>query len=130
MKTISSKVAHQLSLQKEEAQELGLTKVATFISKGLNGSEQRTDEESYSYSQEELYSDLETKLAEATMRVCDYFNVAPDSRKVVELVDDLKSQMFFEVKAMTGVEDGIGPYEPIIVGEKREETAITINEDE
>jgi len=129
MRTISNKVASQLALQKDEANELGLTKVASFIDKELTAPTRDSDQ-LYSYSQEELYSDIESKLAEATVRICDYFNVAPDSRQVHDLVEDMKSQLFFEVKAMTGVEDGIGPYEPLIVGERREETAITISEDD
>lgn len=121
MRTITVKLKKQLEAQKQEAQTLGLTKVASNIESQLK--DQNTREgDFYTYASSELLNDVEFLFSKAALRIQDYFDKAEDQVAVAKIVE-VFAQDFINSFAKNDI---LGPFEPTVPGELKERTEIEV----
>lgn len=123
MRTITSTLKKNLEAQKTEAETIGLTKVAKNITSQLESQTTRENEEEYSYTANELLEDVEFLFSKAALRVQDYYNKASDQKKAAALIQAFAAEF---IDAFAGNESPVGPYEPKVPGEAREQTEFEV----
>jgi hypothetical protein len=128
-RSISDKLKKRLQAQAAEAQTMGMEKTASLIEANLEKVAERSDDDYYTYSIEELQSDVEELMYAAAVRVQDYFNKTADARKTQDIAESHASDLIDGIRhAIGGMV--LGPYEPQVPGEIRERTSIEVGEDE
>lgn len=122
MRTITVKLKKQLEAQKQEAQTLGLTKVASSIESQLADQNTRENTDFYTYASSDLVNDVEYFLNKAALRIQDYFDKAEDQVAVAKVVE-VFAQDFINSFSRKEI---LGPFEPSVPGELKEITEIEI----
>jgi tRNA splicing ligase len=128
-RSISDKLKKRLQAQAQEAQVMGLEKTASMIESNLEAAAERSDDDYYTYSIEELQADVEKLMYAATIRVQDYFDKTADAREVAYMAESYANDLIDGVRHSIGGKV-LGPYEPQVPGEVRERTSIEVGEDE
>lgn len=129
MVTITRTLYDRLTSQAEEAEKLGFTKLATNLRTQLlfiHDEMVRDDSQLYTYSSDELESDVQYYLWDAAVRVADYLGYNLDGEKVQKLIDKFSEELIQEMSLVAGVKDGVGAYEPTVPGEKRTVVAVDV----
>lgn len=114
---ISKTMYNRLNAQAEEAKHLKLTKTASNLDYILSEADVRDDDVLYSYSKENLEKNIQRLLWKIAMNTFDYFDKAPDADQVQVLINTYAGQLFNDLRVLTGSDDGVGKFEPIIPGE-------------
>jgi hypothetical protein len=128
-RSITDTLKKRLLAQAVEANNMGLEKTAELIVTDLETTPERSDDDHYTYSSEELQQDVEQLVYTAALRVQDYFNKTADAREVTDLTESFAQDLIDQVRHVIGG-NVIGPYEPQVPGEVRERTSIEVGEDE
>jgi hypothetical protein len=101
MKKLGITLYNKLAIQAEEAEEQGMTKLASFISKAI-GSE--PEEQLSVYSQEELEQDVHKNLWKVATCVLKYYNVSSvDAEKLNNTLESLASDFIAELESSLDV---------------------------
>jgi len=130
-RTINSSLFEKISMQAEEAELLGLEKIARSLSAQLEkfSDKIRKDDEFYSYAKDELKEDVEGCLWDAAMRVADFYNVAPGEQKIQELIDEMSEWFINAMESTLNISDGVGAYEPTLPGEEKKVVVLEVSEE-
>ena len=128
-RSITDKLRKRLLAQAREATNMGFNKTADLIVSDLETTPERSDEDHYTYSSEELQQDVEQLVYTAAIRVQDYFNKTADAKDVGHLSETFAHDLIDQVRHAIGGKV-VGPYEPQVPGEVRERTSIEVGEDE
>lgn len=126
MRSISKTLNKRLVAQVEEANFQGFEKMANQLNNQVKTTVVRQDSDEYIYSKAELKSDVENLLWTAAVRTEDYFGKTADAQEVNILIEALADELISSVRKKIGGAV-IGPYEPLVPGEKR--MVVEIDED-
>lgn len=118
MRTISKNLKRRLEAQAQEANFQGFDKVASQVAHQANNNPLRDDLEDYVYSSDDLRSDVENLLWAAAIRTQDYFGKTADAKEIGDVIESLSSDLISSIGKKIGGAV-IGPYEPLVPGEKR-----------
>ena len=117
MTKLNNTVYQKILLQTQEAQVRELKKLASAVLNGL-GSLPR-DEENFSYSFQELRTDIYNGLWKLAFDVVGYHDLeSTDIQKVDETICVLANKFIKEMETVLEVNDKVGPNEPKLMGEK------------
>lgn len=130
MRTINERIYKRLVAQAEEAEVQGLTKVASHLTDQIEKVSVRKDDESYTYAESDLQSDVESALWSAAVRFSDFHNIVLNASETQDLIEKFANEILSELRASADVQHGVGAYEPTVPGEARERVVISLNEEE
>jgi hypothetical protein len=119
MRTVSEKYLNRIKLQADEAELLGLKKIAKVLKDQTDTLSVREDDEDYKYSKEELEEDVSKCIWDAVSRIQDYFDDVLDARVTEELVNSCTSNLIEEISSKVSP-DGVGKYECEVPGEAKQ----------
>jgi hypothetical protein len=126
MKTISENLLNRIQLQANEADLIGLKKVADHLSTQIEKSAVREDDVNYVYSSDELQKDIESSLWDASIRVADFYNAPFDAAEVQKTIEATASQLISELSIKLGFVHGVGVYEDKVAGETDSELEVEV----
>jgi len=126
MRTITKNLAMRLEAQAQEADLVGLKKVAGHLNKLVDSNKTRSSEESYVYAPEDLTTDVEGQLWNAVVRIADYYNCSVDADLAQEEIEKLASDLVKAIGRQGGVKHGVGAYEPTVPGEVVERVILEV----
>jgi len=125
-RTVKENFANRLLLQKKEADVQGLTKVAQNLDHVMDDLEIRSNDESYSYEEKDVKSDVQKSLWSAAVRVADYYDCNIEAPEMQEILENFANNLMHEVRVQGGVKHGVGAYESSVPGESFERPIIEI----
>ena len=119
-KSINEKLYLRLTAQKQEANTIGLTKVATSLSSMVEKYEPRTEdqENKFLFSSSELDSFLKDNIWNMIVKAADYYNCSVDAVQADKIAESLSKVIKAEVRNQGAVKNDIGAYEPKLPGEE------------
>jgi hypothetical protein len=115
MRTISKSLKLRLLAQAQEADTLGLAKIAEQLEMSVYGTDTRDGTEHYTYEHDELVQDVEYALWTAAVRTQDFFDKTADARSVHDLIEDFARDFIDQMRIKVGGK--LGPYESKLPGE-------------
>ncbi len=132
MKTIKKNLLERLVAQADEAEFLGLTSVSQNLTKQIvkNAACVRDDESFYSYSSEELQSDVEDAVWDAVIRIADFYNTTVDANYINNYIKSCAYSIIDEIRVTSGISTDVGPYEMNVPGEIKEHVVVEVTEKE
>ena len=125
-RSISNSLKNRLQAQASECNTLGLSKIASSLDK-LSETETRDNNEFYSYSHDEMLSDVEDLLWKAAVRVQDFYNKTADARDINDVVEGQAAELVNVIRHKIGGMI-VGAYEPSVPGEQRADLEVTEND--
>jgi hypothetical protein len=128
--TIAEHVRNRLVAQAEEAEVQGLTKVAEHLTNQIEKSGVRPTESFYSYAEHELENDVEAALWDAAIRVIDFHDRPFNATDVYEEVNRIAKELITNLRVKIGAIDGVGAFEPDLLGEEKGHVSIELLENE
>ena len=128
--TIAEHVRNRLVAQAEEAEIQGLTKVAEHLTNQIEKNDVRPTESFYSYAEHELESDVEAALWDAAIRVVDFHDRPFNAVDIYEEVSRIAKELVTNLRTKIGAIDGVGAFEPDLLGEEKGHVSIELLEDE
>lgn len=129
MRTINTILRDRLVAQAEEADVQGLYKVAEHITSKIEKTSIRDSKASYTYSSMDFKNDVESILWDTVVRFADFHNISLDASVAQDIVEKTAEELIKELQVKSGVEHGVGAFEPTVPGENRK-TVILDVEDE
>lgn len=130
MRTVTENLKNRLIIQSEEAEVQGLTKIASHLIDQAESLSIRSDDQSYTYSNDDFQNDIESSIWGAVVRFADFHNVTIDAIKAQDLVEKIASDLISELRVKTGTIHGVGAFEPTVSGEERKTVILDVNEDD
>ena len=130
MRTITENLKDRLIAQSAEAKLQGLTKTASHISNIVETASIRKNAESYTYSNEDFESDVETNLWSAIVRFEDFHNISVDGIVAQGIVEKVAKDLISELRAKTGTTHGIGAFESNVPGESKQTVILSVEEND
>lgn len=128
--TIAEHVRNRLVAQAEEAETQGLTKIAEHLTNQIERSDIRLTESFYSYAEHELQDDVENILWDAAIRVIDFHDRPFNAVDVYEEVNRVAKELVTNLRVKIGAIDGVGAFEPDIIGEEKGHVTIELLDNE
>lgn len=117
MRTITKNLSMRLEAQAQEADLVGLKKVAGHLNKQVDSNKTRPSDESYVYASKDLSADVEGQLWNAVVRIADYYNCNVDAELAQKEIEKLAGDLVKAIGRQGGVRHGVGAYEPTVPGE-------------
>jgi len=134
MRTIRELLFKRLALQADEADRVGLTKLASDVTSLLDRQSEnvRSDQDFYLYDADEFNSDVNGHLWDAVVRVADFYDIKGlDIKTAEKIVSAISKEMKESICiAHFGTDKAVGAFEPTVPGEIKEQESIEISEDE
>lgn len=133
MRTIKNNLFQRLVAQAEEADVRGLSKVAESLTEQVskNAKHIRRDDEFYSYSADQLKTELNDQLWSAAVRIFDFYDIQSfNADQLQDSIDKIAKSLVTELCTQANMQHGIGAYEEAVPGQIIEQAAIYVNEDE
>lgn len=130
MRSVTENLKTRLIIQSEEAEVQGLTKIASHLIVQAENAPVRSDNESYTYSNDDFQNDIESSIWGAVVRFADFHNVTIDAVKAQDLVEKVALDLISELRVKTGTIHGVGAFEPTISGEERQTVILDVTEDD
>lgn len=128
--TIAEHVRNRLVAQAEEAEVQGLTKVAEHLTNQIEKSGVRPTESFYSYAEYELENDVKAALWDAAIRVIDFHDRPFNAIDIYEEVNSIAKELITNLRVKIGAIDGVGAFEPDLLGEEKGHVSIELLENE
>jgi hypothetical protein len=128
--TIAEHVRNRLVAQAEEAEIQGLTKVAEHLTNQIEKNDVRPTESFYSYAESELENDVEATLWDAAIRVVDFHDRPFNATDIYEEVNRVAKEFITNLRVKIGAIDGVGAFEPSLLGEEKGQVVIELLENE
>lgn len=125
-RTITEKYFNRLLAEAEEADLVGNVKIAENITKQLEKTAFRKDQESYTYTSSDYKKDVEENLWKIIIRTADFHGVTIDSQKAQEVVDFYADKVSDSIRSIAKIKTPIGSYEPKVPGEEGEFVVIEV----
>jgi hypothetical protein len=117
MNKLNNETYSRLVAQAEEARELKLTKLAEDVLSAV-GSVPRDEDDGFTYSYEELKSNISRTLWKSAMEIVAYHDgKKADIQKIGMRVEELTEQVLSDIELAIGVSGKIGPNEPALLGQ-------------
>jgi hypothetical protein len=116
----------RLVAQRDEAKNIGLTKVASQLSAQIGTVGTRDDAADYHYEYSELKDHVQASLWDAAIRAQDFYGKLADAANLQEIIEKQADDFINSVRIHTGA--SIGAYESALPGEI--EAAIEVSEDD
>lgn len=130
MRTVKKNFIDRLNAQTKEAKTQGLTKLAARLNNIIHNEQTREDNSFYLYSNAEFKKDIKDLFWKAAIRSADFYNYNIDAIKVNSLIDDLATEFVRDMRVLGGNINGVGAYEPSVLGEAKETTVLEIEEED
>ncbi len=121
MRTIKESLLLRLAAQAAEADQQGLTKVASSLTDQVEelAAQVRDDESQYHYASEAFQKEINNHLWSVIIRIADFHDINYlDASKVQEVVDKVSDSLVRSICVDAGVHPGVGAYESSLPGEK------------
>jgi len=93
MRTINENLRDRMVAEAEEAETQGLIKVAENLTQQLEKHPVRTDDESYTYSNEKFAEDIESSLWDVVIRTADFHGKHVDAIQAQKIVESVAAEM-------------------------------------
>lgn len=116
-----------LAAEADEADTIGLTKIAENITRQLEKTASRDSESGYIYTREDFSQDIQDNLWSVVIRTADFHGTHFDSKKAQQLVDFYSDKIVDELRAIANLSPA-GAFEPALPGEKRETVALDLED--
>ena len=130
MRTISEIYRDRLVAEADEADAIGLTKIAENLTRQIEASPVRSKNSSYTYSSEEFEQDLQDALWNVVIRTADFHGAFVDTAKAQDLVDHFSREITSSIRSVAKISSVVGAYEPKLPGEKQTFDMLEVEEDE
>jgi hypothetical protein len=128
--TIAEHVRNRLVAQADEAEVQGLTKIAEHLTNQIEKNDVRPTENFYSYAEYELENDVENILWNAAIRVIDFHDRPFNAVDVYEEVNRVAKELVTNLRIKIGAIDGVGAFEPDLLGEEKGHVSIELLDNE
>jgi len=130
MRTIKQNFLERLSAQAEEAEIQKMHALAETLTHQIikNASNIRGDNAFYSYSSSQLSEDVKNSIWDAIIRIADYYDCGLDALAASHIANDISSQLIDDIRVLSGVEHGVGAYEPNVPGEENNHVLVEVSE--
>lgn len=128
MRTIKEIHRDRLVAEAEEADIVGFSKIAENLTKQIEKTAVRDNEESYSYNESSFYDDIQERLWDIVIRTADFHDTYIDSEKAQNLVDIYSDKIIYDLRKVAKVSTNIGAYEDSVLGEQKYIEVIDIEE--
>lgn len=116
MRTINETHRDRLVAEAEEADTVGLTKVAENLTRQIEKTAVRGNIEGYTYSGSDFDKDVQEILWDVVVRTADFHNAHVDSEKAQKLIERYAGSFISDIRKMSRLND-YGAYEPTLPGE-------------
>jgi len=130
MRTINENLRDRMVAEAEEAETQGLIKVAENLTQQLEKHPVRTDDESYTYSNEKFAEDIESSLWDVVIRTADFHGKHVDAIQAQKIVESVAAEMVRDLRNVLGIPHGVGAFEPSTLGEVKETVTISVEDDD
>lgn len=114
MSSIHKVLKNRLEAEAQEADQIGLVKIASNIKESLNEEAVR-DSDNYVYAYEDLEKDIQKSLWKMAIRASDYHNKHVRAEDVQSLIEYYSEDFLKSFRKLAKVND-VGEYEPEIPG--------------
>lgn len=128
MRTITENLFQRLLAQAEEAELQGLTKIAESLTNQieLHSSLVRSDNDFYSYNEEEFRNDLNTQMWSAVIRIADFYGIRGfDASILQDIIEKTADNLVVDLCGGAGINHGVGLHEDMVPGERIEHIEVT-----
>jgi hypothetical protein len=125
MRTINEKMSKRIKIQAQEAELIGLKKVAGHLNQ-LAETKTRENDASYVYKRSDLANDVEAKLWQAALRVADYYDCSIAAEFVQDNIERFAEELVSVIGKQARISHGVGAHEPAVPGEVIEEVLIEV----
>ena len=115
MRTVTNSLKKKILAQAQEAETLGLNKIAQQLEHSISITSVREDDEEYTYDRDELKQDVEQLLWSAALRAQDFFGKTADARYAHDLIEDFAEDFIDQLRLKIGGK--LGVYENAVAGQ-------------
>jgi hypothetical protein len=129
MRTIKELHRDRLVAEAEEADIVGLTKVAEHLTCQVEKTAVRSNDESYTYDGNDFDNDIKNLLWDAVVRTSDFHDSHVDSEKAQKLVEHYAELLISDIRKIAKITNNIGAYESNVPGECRRTNILIIDEE-
>jgi c-di-AMP phosphodiesterase-like protein len=112
----------------EEADTIGLVKVAEHLTRQIEKTAIRENDSSYTYDSEDFEEDIQELVWDAVVRTADFHDVHIDSKNAQKLVEAYTQLLLTDLRKLARVPSEIGAYETSIPGEVRQTEVLAVEE--
>lgn len=130
MSTISEIYRDRLVAEADEADAIGLTKIAENLTRQIESNPVRSKNSSYTYSSEEFEQDIQDSLWNVVVRTADFHGAFVDSAKAQDLVDHFSREIVSNIRNVAKISNVIGAHEPKLPGENPTSDILEVGEDD
>jgi hypothetical protein len=128
MRTINEILRDRLLAQADEAEVQGFTKIASHLTDQIEKTSVRNNSDSYTYPSFDFKNDVEATLWDVVIRVADFHNISIDPKTAQEIIEKTAEDLVRELQIKSGIDHGIGAFEPNVPGEERKTVILNIEE--
>jgi len=128
MRTISELQRDRMVAEAEEADTIGLVKVAEQLTRQVEKVAIRKNYEGYTYSSEDFENDIQEAIWGAVVRTADFHGAYVDSKKAQKIVEHYAEQIVSDIRKSARLGDS-GAYEPKLPGESRRVQVLSVDEE-
>lgn len=128
MRTISELQRKRMVAEAEEADTVGLVKVAEQLTRQIEKVAVRSDQEGYTYSSEDFENDVQEAIWGAVVRTADFHGAYVDSKKAQKIVEHYAEQIVSDIRKSARLSQH-GAYEPKLPGEGRRSEVLSVEEE-
>ena len=129
MRTINTIHRDRLVAEAEEADTVGLNKIAEHLTRQVEKTGVRDNVESYTYAHKDFDDDVQELLWGVVVRTADFHDAHIDSEKAQKLVEKYAEFIVSDLRKVAKIPTSVGAFEPNVPGETREHNVIEIDED-
>lgn len=119
MRTINETHRDRLVAEADEAEIVGLTKVAENLTRQIEKNAVRANDSNYIYSSQDFENDVAEGLWDLIVRASDFHDAHVDSEKAQKLVETYAGRFISDIRKIAGSDSGA--YEPTLPGENAKE---------
>lgn len=130
MRTISEIYRDRLVAEADEADAIGLTKIAENLTRQIESNQVRSKNSSYTYSAEEFEQDIQDALWNVVVRTADFHGAFVDATKAQDLVDHFSREIISNIRSVAKISSVVGGHEPKLPGEKQTSDVLEVGEDD
>lgn len=127
MRTINEIHRDRLVAEAEEAETRGMVKIAENLTRQIEKSEVRDNNENYTYGSDDFEIDVQEALWDAVVRTADFHGSFVDSEKAQKIVEHYADMIISDIRKIARLKE-TGAYEPTLPGEQRQVEVISIEE--
>jgi hypothetical protein len=128
MKTITEIYRDRLVAEAEEADCIGLTKIAENITRQIEKASIRSNDEPYTYAGDDFHQDVQDSLWNVVIRTSDFHGAFLKSKEAQEIVDYYTESIVKSIRQAGNIATNVGSYEPPVPGESGSVAVIDIEE--